>query len=174
MAVKDVFDIAGHRTTRFDSRPIRRLLAPPRRLIVCSPQAPVWSGRPIAMRWPTALDGENVHYGTPINPKAPDRIPGGIRTIDLKEVASAKLAREHLVRHIDELLRDDALLALPTPDGIASRLAGGFGFVKVIAPRYMHGGRSGSISDCLTAANQWRTAPYTGNAPRAGRQGRTH
>ena len=121
-----------------------------------------------------SLNGENVHYGTPINPKAPDRIPGGIRTIDLKEVASAKLAREHLVRHIDELLRDDALLALPTPDGIAPRLAGGFGFVKVIAPRYMHGGRSGSISDCLTAANQWRTAPYTGNAPRAGRQGRTH
>src|SRR5215472_11367237 len=24
-----------------------------------------------------SLNGENVHYGTPINPKAPDRIPGG-------------------------------------------------------------------------------------------------
>ena len=47
-------------------------------------------------------------------------------------------------------------------------------FVTVIAPRYVRGGRSGSISDCGTAANQWRTAPYTGNAPRAGRQGRTH
>jgi len=62
-----------------------------------------------------SLNGENVHYGTPINPKAPDRIPGGIRTIDLKEVASAKLAHEHLVQHIDELRPDDALLALPTP-----------------------------------------------------------
>ena len=69
-----------------------------------------------------SLNGENVHYGTPINPKAPDRIPGGIRTIDLKEVASAKLAHEHLVRHIDELRPDDALLALPTADGIAPRL----------------------------------------------------
>jgi amidase len=45
-----------------------------------------------------------------------------IRTIDPKEVASAKLAREHLVRHIDEMLRDDALLALPTAPGIAPRL----------------------------------------------------
>jgi Asp-tRNA(Asn)/Glu-tRNA(Gln) amidotransferase A subunit family amidase len=24
-----------------------------------------------------SLNGENVHYGTPINPRAPDRIPGG-------------------------------------------------------------------------------------------------
>jgi amidase len=45
-----------------------------------------------------------------------------IRTISPKEVARAKLAREHLVRHIDELLRDDALLALPTVASIAPRL----------------------------------------------------
>lgn len=45
-----------------------------------------------------------------------------IRTIAPKEVANAKLARVHLVRHIDELLRDDALLALPTAPGIAPRL----------------------------------------------------
>jgi len=34
--------------------------------------------------------------------------------------------------------------------------------------------RSGAINGPETVANHWRTAPYTGNAPRAGRQGRTH
>jgi hypothetical protein len=33
-------------------------------------------------------------------------------------------------------------------------------------------GRSGSTSGAAT--NQWRTAPYTDNAPRAGRQGPAH
>jgi hypothetical protein len=41
-------------------------------------------------------------------------------------------------------------------------------------PRYVHDGRSGTISGWAAETNQWRTAPYTGNAPRAGRQGRTH
>ena len=24
-----------------------------------------------------SLNGENMHYGTPVNPAAPDRVPGG-------------------------------------------------------------------------------------------------
>jgi hypothetical protein len=48
------------------SRRIRRLLAPQRRLIVCSRQAPIWSGRPIAMRWPTASTARTYIYGTSI------------------------------------------------------------------------------------------------------------
>jgi hypothetical protein len=45
---------------------IRRLLAPQRRLIVCLRQAPIWSGRPIAMRWPTASTARTYIYGTSI------------------------------------------------------------------------------------------------------------
>lgn len=24
-----------------------------------------------------SINGENIHYGTPLNPRAPDRVPGG-------------------------------------------------------------------------------------------------
>lgn len=34
-------------------------------------------GRTISDEMAFSLDGENDHYGTPLNPKAPDRIPGG-------------------------------------------------------------------------------------------------
>ncbi|CAK9889000.1 MULTISPECIES: amidase [Pseudomonas] len=80
LAVKDVFDIAG---------------------LVCSAGNPTWaSAQPEARRHATAvaqlldggcewvgktvtdeltysLAGINVHYGTPVNPRAPHRLPGG-------------------------------------------------------------------------------------------------
>ena len=67
--------------------------------------------RPVTGAW---ID----RYGPTFGPGVRERFA----TIDLKEVASAKLAHEHLVQHIDELRPDDALLALPTADGIAPRL----------------------------------------------------
>ncbi len=79
-AVKDVFDIAGHRTgnghplwlethppaTRTASA-VERLLAAGARLV----------GKTYCDEMTYSINGENVHYGTPINPKAPGRIPGG-------------------------------------------------------------------------------------------------
>jgi amidase len=78
--VKDVFDIAGHRTgnghplwlethppaTRTASA-VERLLAAGARL----------AGKTYCDELTYSINGENVHYGTPINPKAPARIPGG-------------------------------------------------------------------------------------------------
>lgn len=34
-------------------------------------------GKTISDEMAFSLDGENIHYGTPLNPKCPDRIPGG-------------------------------------------------------------------------------------------------
>jgi amidase len=79
-AVKDVFDIAGHRTGNGNpvwlethapasrtASSVERLLAAGARMI----------GKTHTDELAYSLNGENAHYGTPINPKAPGRIPGG-------------------------------------------------------------------------------------------------
>ena len=42
-----------------------------------STAAPAWSARRIPTNCRAGILGENAHYGTPINPKAPGRVPGG-------------------------------------------------------------------------------------------------
>lgn len=79
-AVKDVFDLAGQRTGNghprwLETHPpaqrtasaIERLLAAGARLV----------GKTHCDEMTYSINGENVHYGTPVNPKAPGRIPGG-------------------------------------------------------------------------------------------------
>ena len=79
-AVKDVFDLAGHRTGNghplwLETHPpaqrtasaIERLLAAGARLV----------GKTYCDEMTYSINGENIHYGTPVNPKAPGRIPGG-------------------------------------------------------------------------------------------------
>jgi amidase len=79
-AVKDVFDIAGHVTGNghprwLETHPsaprtasaVERLLAAGARLV----------GKTYCDEMTYSINGENVHYGTPLNPKAPGRIPGG-------------------------------------------------------------------------------------------------
>jgi len=79
-AVKDVFDIAGYRTGNGNpvwlethapaartASSVERLLAAGARMI----------GKTHTDELAYSLNGENVHYGTPTNPNAPGRIPGG-------------------------------------------------------------------------------------------------
>jgi amidase len=79
-AVKDVFDIAGHRTgngnpvwlethapAAHTASAVQRLLAAGARMV----------GKTHTDEMAYSLNGENVHYGTPTNPNAPGRIPGG-------------------------------------------------------------------------------------------------
>jgi amidase len=79
-AVKDVFDIAGHRTGNGNplwlethalaartASSVERLLAAGARMV----------GKTHTDELAYSLNGENVHYGTPTNPNAPGRIPGG-------------------------------------------------------------------------------------------------
>jgi amidase len=77
---KDVFDIAGHATgagspdwlrthapAKATAGVIDRLLNAGANLI----------GKSHTDELAYSLNGQNLHYGTPINPRAPDRIPGG-------------------------------------------------------------------------------------------------
>ena len=79
-AVKDVFDIAGHRTG-FGSpewlathEPAAETASAVSRLIEAGAGL---VGKTLTDELAYSLTGENVHYGTPVNPAAPGRVPGG-------------------------------------------------------------------------------------------------
>jgi amidase len=79
-AAKDVFDIAGHRTGNGNPvwlethAPAARTASAVERLLAAGAGM---VGRTHTDEMTYSLNGQNVHYGTPINPRAPGRIPGG-------------------------------------------------------------------------------------------------
>ncbi|HVB78397.1 MAG TPA: amidase [Candidatus Binataceae bacterium] len=78
--VKDVFDIAGYRTG--NGNPVWLETHPPAQRTASAVERLLAAGARMVGKTHTdemtySLNGENVHYGTPINPKAPGRIPGG-------------------------------------------------------------------------------------------------
>ena len=79
-AVKDVFDIAGHRTGNGHPRwlethpPAERTASAVERLLAAGARL---VGKSYCDEMTYSINGENVHYGTPVNPRAPGRIPGG-------------------------------------------------------------------------------------------------
>jgi len=80
VAVKDVYDIAGHRTG--NGNPVWLDTHPPAERTASSVQRLLDAGARMVGKTHTdelaySLNGENVHYGTPANPNAPGRIPGG-------------------------------------------------------------------------------------------------
>src|SRR5436190_6782465 len=79
-AAKDLFDIAGHVTGAGNPDWLARH-APAERTAPLV-QALVDAGATMVGKTHTdelsrGIFGENVHYGTPINPRAPGRVPGG-------------------------------------------------------------------------------------------------
>jgi len=79
-ALKDVFHVAGHRTgfgqpdwlrthepAETTAEVVTRLIEAGASLV----------GRTVTDELAYSLTGENVHYGTPVNPAAPERVPGG-------------------------------------------------------------------------------------------------
>lgn len=79
-AAKDVFDIAGFRTGAGNPDWLRT--HPPADTTASSVQRLLDAGATLAGKTHTdeltfSLNGENHHYGTPLNPNAPGRIPGG-------------------------------------------------------------------------------------------------
>jgi amidase len=79
-AVKDVFDVAGHRTG--NGNPVWLETHPPAAHTASAVARLLAAGACMVGKTHTdelaySLNGENVHYGTPINPRAPGRIPGG-------------------------------------------------------------------------------------------------
>jgi amidase len=79
-AVKDVFDIAGYRTGNGNPiwlethEPAARTASSVERLLAAGAHM---AGKTHTDEMAYSLNGENVHYGTPVNPNAPGRIPGG-------------------------------------------------------------------------------------------------
>jgi amidase len=79
-AVKDCIDIAGTRTgfgqpDWLRTHPAASATAPVvSQLLAAGARA---TGRTICDELTFSLNGENVHYGTPANPRCPDRVPGG-------------------------------------------------------------------------------------------------
>jgi amidase len=79
-AVKDVFDIAGYRTGNGHPRwlethpPAERTASAVERLLAAGARL---VGKTYCDEMTYSINGENVHYGTPVNPRAPGRIPGG-------------------------------------------------------------------------------------------------
>ena len=78
--VKDVFHIDGHRTGF--GHPDWLRTHPPAQVTAAAVQRLLDAGARMVGKTHTdqltySLSGQNVHYGTPLNPVAPDRIPGG-------------------------------------------------------------------------------------------------
>ena len=78
--VKDVFHIAGHRTGF--GHPDWLRLHPPAEVTAVAVERLLAAGATMVGKTHTnelaySLTGQNVHYGTPVNPADPDRVPGG-------------------------------------------------------------------------------------------------
>ena len=79
-AVKELYDIKGLITGSGNAHwknthPVAQVTAPSVEILLN--EGATLMGKTISDEMAFSLDGENVHYGTPLNPKCPDRIPGG-------------------------------------------------------------------------------------------------
>jgi amidase len=89
--VKDLYDIAGHRTGF--GHPVWLETHPPARHTATAVQRLLDAGATMVGKTHTdelaySLNGENRHYGTPLNPSAPARIPGGSSSGSASAVAA--------------------------------------------------------------------------------------
>ena len=79
-AVKDLFDIAGHPTTYGNpdwarTHPLAAATAPPVTALLAAGARLAGKTKTVELAY--GLTGENIWHGTPRNPRAPDRFPGG-------------------------------------------------------------------------------------------------
>lgn len=91
MGVKDLFDIAGHRTGFGNPDWLRT--HPPATETAAAVKMMLDAGADMLGKTHTdelaySLSGENVHYGTPLNPRCPDRVPGGSSCGSVSAVAA--------------------------------------------------------------------------------------
>ncbi len=79
-AIKDLFDLAGHVTTYGNpdwarTQPLAAATAPV--VLALLEAGAALRGKTRTVELAYGLTGENIWHGTPINPNAPDRFPGG-------------------------------------------------------------------------------------------------
>ncbi|KAK8452119.1 hypothetical protein SEVIR_5G062750v4 [Setaria viridis] len=79
-AIKDIFDVSG-RVTGFGNPDWARTHGPAGAtspvVLAALAAGATGVGKTIMDEMGCSIDGENAHYGTPTNPCAPDRVPGG-------------------------------------------------------------------------------------------------
>jgi len=80
LAVKDLYDVAGHPTTYGNpdwarTHPVPTATAPVIRTLLEAGARLIGKTKTVELAY--GLTGENVWHGTPLNPAAPDRFPGG-------------------------------------------------------------------------------------------------
>jgi amidase len=93
-AVKDLYDVAGTRTGA--GNPARLLDAPVALRHATIVQALIDAGaelvgKTVSDELALSLSGTNIHYGTPANPVARDRVPGGSSSGSVVAVASGQV-----------------------------------------------------------------------------------
>ena len=89
--VKDLFDVAGYRTgcgspVKLAQSPVATRNAPPVQMLLDAGARFVGKTHTEELAW--SLYGNNVHFGTPVNPAAPDRVPGGSSSGSASAVAA--------------------------------------------------------------------------------------
>ena len=80
LAVKDLFDVAGLRTGAGSPAWLDEAVpaAESAEVVTALIEAGAeFVGKTVTDELAWSLNGENIHYGTPVNPRAPGRIPGG-------------------------------------------------------------------------------------------------
>jgi amidase len=95
VAVKDLLDVAGRHTgcgnpTWRDTHPVAATNACAVDLLLHAGGELV--GKTISDELAFSIIGENAHYGTPLNPRAPDRVPGGSSSGSASAVAQGECA----------------------------------------------------------------------------------
>lgn len=90
-AVKDIFDIAGHPTgagnpTWLATHPIPTHTSPLVEQLLAA--GATMTGKVMTDELAYSLNGDNMHYGTPVNVNAPNRVPGGSSSGSVAAVAA--------------------------------------------------------------------------------------
>lgn len=94
LGVKDLFDVAGIPTsagnpTWLETHPTPKLTAPS--VAVLLEAGATFVGKTLTDELAYSLEGVNKHYGTPINPQAPERLPGGSSSGSAVAVANGSI-----------------------------------------------------------------------------------
>ncbi|MEL6911846.1 MAG: amidase family protein, partial [Cyanobacteria bacterium J06598_4] len=94
LGVKDLFQIAGLPTTAgnpdwLKTHPRPKVTAPAVAALLAAGATLV--GKTLTDELAYSLEGVNLHYGTPINPQAPKRIPGGSSSGSAVAVANGSI-----------------------------------------------------------------------------------
>ena len=124
--VKDIFDVAGYRTAcgnpvKLAESPVATETTPAALALLAAGAQFVGKTHTEELAW--SLYGTNAHFGTPLNPAAPDRVPGGSSSGSASAVA-AKLCDVALGSDTGGLVRAPAsfcgLVGLRTTHGAIS------------------------------------------------------